>query len=154
MISPRKWTQLFVLIVVGCQLLCCQAGNTNFFSTTERPSDNQAMNMTAKPLSHDRTKSPFMMSKSVMESKAIVNQSAMGRESDAGLLLEPTVLSKEASVPCPNECYCDRLPNPYSRGEAQKTTDCSNLNLKEVPQVSNLLLITGCSHRPHSYVSF
>ena len=67
----------------------------------------------------------------------IINQSAVTEGIRAGSL-PPTsaTVTDPASFPCPEECYCDKTPNPLSLGLPLSTTDCSNLDLKKIPQVS------------------
>ncbi len=71
------------------------------------------------------------------------NQSEAEDGGAADVSMATTVGTGSASFPCPAECYCDTSPNPFSRGHAQRTTDCSNLDLSQLPQVR---LVPG-SHR-------
>ena len=142
MISHRKWTQLFVLIFVNCQFLCYQ-GHQNSHSNISSQSANQGVNTSVKPYSDGTAKQPSEMKQPVMDSKAIINQSTVTEETHAGSPL-PAVTSTvtdTVSFPCPAECYCDKTPNPFSLGEPRITTDCSNLDLNNIPQVSILILL-------------
>ena len=131
MISHRKWTQLFALIVVNCQFLC-YLGHQNNPGNTSSQSANHAVNTSRKPYSHGTPKP----SKPVTDSNAIINQSAATEGTHVGSLLPTTAtVTDSASFPCPEECYCDKTPNPLSLGQPLRTTDCSNLDLNKIPQV-------------------
>ena len=136
MISHRKWTQLFALIVVNCQFLC-YLGHQNNPGNTSSQSANHGVNTSKKPYSYGTPKSHSVPSKPVTDSNPIINQSAVTEGIRAGSLPPTSVtVTDPASFPCPEECYCDRTQNPLSLGLPLSTTDCSNLDLKKIPQVS------------------
>ena len=138
MISHRKWTQLFALIVVNCQFLC-YLGHQNNPGNTFSQSANHGVNTSKKPYSYGTPKLHSVPSKPVTDSNPIINQSAMTEGILAGSLPPTTAtVTDPASFPCPEECYCDKTPNPLSLGLPLSTTDCSNLDLKNIPQVSAL----------------
>ena len=138
MISHRKWTQLFALIVVNCQFLC-YLGHQNNPGNTSSQSANHGVNTSKKPYSYGTPKPHSVPSKPVTDSNSIINQSAVTEGIRVGSL-PPTsatvTVTDPASFPCPEECYCDKTPNPLSLGLPLSTTDCSNLDLKKIPQVS------------------
>ena len=136
MISHRKWTQLFALIVVNCQFLC-YLGHQNSPGNTSSQSANHGVNTSKKPYSQGTPKPHSVPSKPVTDSNAIINQSEVTEGTHVGSLLPTTAtVTDPASFPCPEECYCDKTPNPLSLGVPYKTTDCSNLDLNKIPQVS------------------